>query len=181
MIPQRILFIWPTLVTPRSCNREGRQATWISGRGFRPEALQMGCHQQAFSSFSSTIGKWPMDKIGRKSAQLSVMQTPNTWFLCPTKSTVVKDSQQTKNRGLTASRQCWESYQLRPPHGLFFFFSLWTQPEAMPRDLSARPSRPGLGDVSPVQWVQNRPHMHRDGRMNHMTLLPVRQSGSSCL
>lgn len=62
-----------------------------------------GLPPTSFLSFSSTIGKWPMDKIGRKSAQMSVMQTPNTWFLCPTKSTVVKDSQQTKNRGLTAS------------------------------------------------------------------------------
>jgi hypothetical protein len=54
-----------------------------------------------------------MDEIGRKSAQMSVMQTPNAWFLCPTKTTVVKDSQQTKNRGLTASGWHWESYQLR--------------------------------------------------------------------
>lgn len=31
------------------------QATWIPGRGFRPEALQIGCHQQVFSvSFSNT-------------------------------------------------------------------------------------------------------------------------------
>lgn len=31
------------------------QATWIPGRGLRPEALQIGCHQQVFSvSFSNT-------------------------------------------------------------------------------------------------------------------------------
>lgn len=71
-----------------------------------------------------------MDETGRKSAQMSVRQTPNAWFLCPTKITVVKDSQQRKNggRGLTASGWCWESYQLRRPPWPF----LRTQPEAMP-------------------------------------------------
>lgn len=75
-------------------------------------------------------------------AQTSVMQIPNMWLLCSTKTAVVKDSQQTKNRGLIANG--WQ----------VAFCHLGTNQKQSPEESSLRPHRPGLSYISRVQWVQ---------------------------
>lgn len=145
--------MWPTLVTPRSCNREVRQHGYQE-EGSGQRLYRLAATNKFFQSlFRIQMRKISADEIGRNWHKRQSCRYPTCGS---TKTAVMKDSQQTKNRGLTASG--WR----------VAFCHLGTNQKQSPEDSSLRPHGPGLGYV---ECNGCRPHMHREGRMSSLTLL----------